>query len=82
AAKTARLAADEAALADDLASAERRRFDLGASDFFLLNMREEAATDARVRLLDAQARAALAGIDLAGATADRAALGLPDGPLP
>ncbi|GEN98620.1 multidrug transporter [Novosphingobium sediminis] len=82
AAKTARLAADEAALADDLAAAERRRFDLGASDFFLLNMREESATDARVRLLDAQARAALAGIDLAGATADRAALGLPDGPLP
>lgn len=82
AAKTARLAADEAALADDLAAAERRRFDLGASDFFLLNMREEAATDAGVRLLDAQARAALAGIDLAGATADRAALGLPEGPLP
>ena len=82
AAKTARLASDEARLADDLAAAERRRFDLGASDFFLLNMREEAATDARVRLLDAEARAALAGIDLAGATADRAALGLPEGPLP
>jgi len=82
AAKTARLAAEEARLADDLASAERRRFDLGASDFFLLNMREEAATDARVRLLDAQARAALAGVDLAGASADRAALGLPEGPLP
>ncbi|WP_421846652.1 TolC family protein [Novosphingobium sp.] len=82
AAKTARLAAEESRLADELAAAERRRFDLGASDFFLLNMREEAATDARVRLLDAQARSALAGIDLAGATADRAALGLPDGPLP
>ncbi len=82
AAKTARLAADEARLAGDLAAAERHRFDLGASDFFLLNMREEAATDARVRLLDAEARAALAGIDLAGATADRAALGLPDGSLP
>ncbi|MEI6643090.1 MAG: TolC family protein [Novosphingobium sp.] len=82
AAKTARLAAEEAKLADDLAAAERRRFELGASDFFLLNMREEAATDARVRLLDAQARAALAGVDLAGASADRAALGLPEGPLP
>jgi outer membrane protein TolC len=82
AAKTARLADDEARLAGDLASAERRRFELGASDFFLLNMREEAATDARVRLLDAQARAALAGVDLAGASADRAALGLPEGPLP
>lgn len=80
--KTARLAAEEAGLADDMAAAERRRFDLGASDFFLLNLREEAATDARVRLLDAQARAALAGVDLAGATADRKALGLPEGPLP
>ena len=80
--KTARLAAQEANLANDMAVAEQRRFDLGASDFFLLNLREEAATDARVRLLDAQARAALAGVDLAGATADRKALGLPDGPLP
>ncbi|MFM9934879.1 MAG: TolC family protein [Novosphingobium sp.] len=80
--KTARLAAEEADLANTMASAELRRFDLGASDFFLLNLREEAATDARVRLLDAQARAALAGVDLAGATADRQALGLPDGPLP
>jgi len=80
--KTARLAAEEAGLADDMAAAERRRFNLGASDFFLLNMREEAATDARVRLLDAQARAALAGVDLAGATADRKVLGLPEGPLP
>jgi outer membrane protein TolC len=80
--KTVRLATEEAGLADAMAAAERRRFDLGASDFFLLNMREEAATDARVRLLDAQARAALAGVDLAGAMADRKALGLPEGPLP
>lgn len=80
--KTAKLAAEEAALAGDMAAAERRRFDLGASDFFLLNLREEAATDARVRLLDAQARAALAGVDLAGATANRQALGLGEQPLP
>lgn len=82
--KTARLAAEEAELAGDMAAAERRRFELGASDFFLLNLREEAATDAQVRLLDAQARAALAGVDLAGATANRPALGLglPDAPLP
>lgn len=76
--KTARLAAEEAALADRMAEAERRRFALGASDFFLLNLREEAATDARVRLLDAQAKAALAGVDLAGATGNREALGLVD----
>ncbi len=74
--KTAALAAQEAELTVRMAAAERRRFELGASDFFLLNLREEAATDARVRLLDAQARAALAGVDLAGATGDRQALGL------
>jgi outer membrane protein TolC len=80
--KTAALAAEEAELADRMAAAERRRFELGASDFFLLNLREEAATDARVRLLDAQARAALAGVDLAGATGNRQALGLGDPVLP
>jgi outer membrane protein TolC len=80
--RTAVLAAEEADLADRMAAAERRRFELGASDFFLLNLREEAATDARVRLLDARARAALAGVDLAGATANRQALGLADGALP
>ncbi len=80
--RTAELARQEAELADRLASAERRRFQLGASDFFLLNLREEAATDARVRLLDAQARAALAAADLAGATADRARLGLEGSDIP
>ncbi|MCW1431897.1 TolC family protein [Novosphingobium sp. JCM 18896] len=76
--RTAQLAGQEAELADEMAEAERRRFSLGASDFFVLNLREEAATDARVRLLDAQARAALAGVDLAGATGDRQSLGLTD----
>lgn len=84
--KTAALAEQEADLADRMAAAERRRFELGASDFFLLNLREEAAADARVRRLDAQARAALAAADLAGATADREALqldgGLGDGGQP
>jgi outer membrane protein TolC len=74
--RTAELARQEAELADRMAAAERRRFQLGASDFFLLNLREEGATDARVRLLDAQARATLAAADLAGATADRVRLGL------
>ena len=80
--KTAVLAAEEAELADRMAAAERRRFELGASDFFLLNLREEAATDARVRLLDAQARAALAAVDLAAAAADRARLGLEGTDMP
>lgn len=69
-------AEQERLLADRLATAERRRFDLGSSDFFLVNQREETATDAQVRLIDAQARIAAARAELAAATADRAALGL------
>ncbi|PAX09772.1 multidrug transporter [Sphingomonas lenta] len=74
--RLAEAAEQERALADRLAAAERRRFDLGSSDFFLVNQREETATDAQVRLIDAQARIAAARAELAAATADRAALGL------
>lgn len=74
--RLAEAAEQERVLADRLAAAERRRFDLGSSDFFLVNQREETATDARVRLIDAQARIAAARAELATATADRAALGL------
>jgi outer membrane protein TolC len=61
---TARELADatrrQVALADRLAEAERRRFALGSSDFFLVNSREEAATDAAVKLIEARARIAAA----------------------
>jgi outer membrane protein TolC len=70
----------ERRLAEELAEAERRRFALGTSSFFLVNQREETANDARLRLIDAQARIAAARADLAAATADRAALGLPERP--
>ncbi|WP_375188230.1 TolC family protein [Sphingobium yanoikuyae] len=63
-------------LAERLAQAERRRFDLGSSDFFLVNSREEAATDAAVKLIEAQARIAAAQAEMAAATADDRALGL------
>lgn len=76
--RLAAAAAQEQALAQRLAEGERRRFALGSSDFFLVNQREETATDARVRLIDAQARIASARAELAAATADRAALGLAD----
>ena len=66
----------EATLAERLANAERRRFDLGSSDFFLVNQREESATNARVKLIEAQARIAAARADLAAATADEDAMGL------
>ena len=72
----ATIAEQERRLADRLADAERRRFELGSGDFFLVNQREETANDARVRLIDAQARIASTRAELAAATADRAALGL------
>lgn len=72
----ATIAEQERQLAERLATAERRRFELGSSDFFLVNQREETANDARVRLIDAQARIAAARAELAAATADRGALGL------
>ncbi|WP_225205344.1 TolC family protein [Novosphingobium huizhouense] len=71
-----RLAGDEAALARRMAEAERRRFDLGASDFLLVNLREESAADAALRTLDAALREASARAELAAVVADRAALGL------
>ncbi|SFJ06638.1 Outer membrane efflux protein [Sphingomonas sp. NFR04] len=74
--KVADLAAQEAELAGKMAVAEQRRFDMGASDFFLINQREESATDARLRALDARYQALVARADLAAATADRAVLGL------
>lgn len=70
------LAAGERARANELARAERRRFQLGASDLFLTTVREEAAADAEIRAIDAALRQAAAHADVAAATADVAALGL------
>jgi outer membrane protein TolC len=70
------LAGDETQLAGRMAEAERRRFQLGASDFLIVNLREEAAADARLRQLDAEYRRAAARAELVAATVDRAQLGL------
>jgi outer membrane protein TolC len=70
------LAADERDRANELARAERRRLELGASDLFLTTVREEAAADAEVRAIDARLRQAAAHADVAAATADLSALGL------
>lgn len=70
------LAGDEAALASRMAEAERRRFRLGASDFLVVNLREESAADARLRQLDAEFRRASARAELVAATVDRTQLGL------
>jgi len=48
------LAGQEVEQAEILERAERERFEDGASDFFVVNLREEAAADARVRHIEAQ----------------------------
>lgn len=70
------LAADESRLANRMAEAERRRFQLGASDFLLVNLREESAADARLRQIDAEYRQAASRAELVAATVDREQLGL------
>jgi outer membrane protein TolC len=70
------LAKDEAALTSRMADAERRRFALGASDFILVNLREEQAADARLRQLDTEFRLSAARAELVAATVDRKQLGL------
>jgi outer membrane protein TolC len=74
--RLATLAGDEAALATRMAEAERRRFALGASDFIVVNLREESAADARLRQLDAEYQRSAARAELVAATVDRAQLGL------
>lgn len=69
--KLAGLATAEAALARRMAEAERRRFTLGASDFLLVNLREESLADATVREIDANYRHAAAQAELVAALADR-----------
>lgn len=75
-ARLRRLAEDEQDRALTMAAAERRRFAAGASDFFLVNVREETAADAQVRALDAAIRQVSANAELAAVTADLDALGL------
>lgn len=72
------LARDEEVQAEKLASGERRLFQAGASDFFLVNLREDAAANAAIRRLDAEFRLAQARADLVAVAADLDALKLGD----
>jgi outer membrane protein TolC len=74
--RLAALATDEAALARRMAEAERRRYALGASDFLVVNLREEALADATIREIDAIYRSAAARAELVAAMADRNQLGI------
>lgn len=76
AAQLAQLSRVEVKQAEIMRSAERLRFRSGASDFFLLNIREEAAANARLRLHQADFRRASAFARFNAATIDLEALHL------
>lgn len=72
------LAALEVEQSETMRKAEQRRFEQGASDFFVVNVREETAADARVRYYDAYRAAQLAQAEFHAATVNLARLGLAD----
>ena len=76
AADYAGLTADEAQQARVMADAERKRFAAGASDFFVVNLREEQRADARIRNLDANLAFFVGLTDYHATTVDFPALGL------
>lgn len=76
------LAAQDMALSEQLMIAEQRRFDSGASDFFLVNVREEAAADARIRHVRAALDVRLARVELDAATVNLARLRIDSASVP
>ncbi len=70
------LAAQEVQQSEIMRAAELRRFQSGASDFFLVNVREETAADARIKLLEAELNTRLARANYDAATVDLPRLGL------
>ncbi|MCA8894373.1 MAG: TolC family protein [Amphiplicatus sp.] len=72
----AALATKEVEQSKILEEAERKRFASGASDFFLVNLREETAADAELKLVDADLARRRAQAALDAATMNLAGLGL------
>ncbi|MEO1656665.1 MAG: TolC family protein [Pseudomonadota bacterium] len=64
------LTRQETEQADALREAERSRFRSGASDFFLVNLREQSAANAQVRLAQAEFTLAAAALAYQAATLD------------
>lgn len=44
---------EEVALAQELEAAERKKFELGASNFFIVNLREQISADSKIKKIDA-----------------------------
>ena len=74
----AELAEQEVQQAEIMRRAERARFREGASDFFLVNLREEAAANARIRLFAAKREARIARSNYDAATVNLGQLGIED----
>jgi len=70
------LAATEVEQSEILAQAEMRRFESGASDFFLVNVREVAVADAQVKLLSAEFNTRIARANFDAATVNTTRLGI------
>lgn len=68
------LAEQDVDLSETMRQAEIRRFEQGASDFFLVNIREETAADARVRYYEALQRTRVARANFDAATVNLARL--------
>ncbi|MBI1392637.1 MAG: multidrug transporter [Alphaproteobacteria bacterium] len=77
-ARIARIAEQETTQAEAMENAERQRFASGASDFFLVNVREETTADARIRELLAQLEIRLARANYDASTVDLERLGIAD----
>lgn len=70
------LARQEVNQAEEMRRAERQRFDQGASDFFLVNLREEAEANARIRYYAALREERVARANYDAATVNTGRLGL------
>ena len=72
------LAEQEVVQSQTLQAAELQRFESGASDFFLVNVREETAANARIKLLQAQLELRIARANYDAATVNLQWLGTPE----
>ena len=70
------LSRQDVELSEAMRLAEIQRFEQGASDFFLVNIREETAADARVRYYAALQRTRVAQANFDAATVNLPRLGL------
>ncbi|MEM1261084.1 MAG: TolC family protein [Pseudomonadota bacterium] len=70
------LASQEVTQLTTLGEAEVRRFAAGASDFFLVNIREENTANSEIQLLNARLDAVIAAVNYEAATLDLPALGI------